>query len=103
MSTRRKRRRKKQKSFRLQLFSFILGIACSIPAISFADDLDDVLDDLITHRAQTKAAEARGETPKKSPKPSTASLERKHPSSPDSVNTTSKQLASKSQKTHSTK
>lgn len=62
---RQKRRRKKQKSLRVQLFSFILGIACSIPAVCLADDLDEVLDDLMSYRMSAKAATERGEAPAK--------------------------------------
>ena len=60
---RRKRKKKKQqhKALRLQLLTFVIGVACSIPAVSFADDLDEVLDDLMTYRLRSKAAQERGE------------------------------------------
>ena len=60
---RRKRRKKKQqrKALRLQILTFVIGVACAIPAVCIADDLDDVLDDLMTYRLQSKAAAERGE------------------------------------------
>jgi hypothetical protein len=38
-----------------QIMIFCLGVAFAAPAKSYADDFDDVLDDLLAYRLQTRA------------------------------------------------
>lgn len=58
---RQKRKRKTKKSYRFHLLSFALGLVCSVPALSSADDLDEVIDDLIAHRTQVRVEKGANE------------------------------------------
>ncbi len=58
---RQKRTRKKKKNYGFQIMLFVLGIVCVVPALSFADDLDDVIDDLISHRIQVRRDKGQNE------------------------------------------
>ena len=38
-----------------QLVTFLLGLTCALPAVSLADELDDVLNDLMNYRLGKRA------------------------------------------------
>lgn len=42
-----------------QFVTFLLGLTCALPAISLADELDDVLNDLLTYRLEKRTEAAQ--------------------------------------------